>query len=133
MITIMVIIMNTKHTRIAICADTDNSNSDVSSRFARCEFYAVYNHETLEFDFEENNARNEMSGAGAKAAKQIYDLGVTAVLVPEIGPKAFEALTAFEIEIFRYSQTYSVRDAIYDYFEKNLQRVLVSTKSGKHA
>ena len=129
----MVIAMNIKHTRIAICANTEDPESNVSNRFARCEFYAVYNHETLEFDFEENKAKNEMSGAGAKAAKQIYDLGVTAVLVPEIGPKAYEALEAFEIEVYRYSQTYSVRDAIYDYYEKKLQRVLASTKSGKHA
>jgi len=125
--------MDTKHTRIAICADSENPKDDVASRFARCEFYGVYNHKSLSFNFEENKAKNEMSGAGAKAAKQIYDLGVTAVLVPEIGPKAFEALEAFEIEVYRYSQTYSVRDAIYDYYEKKLQRVLASTKTGKHA
>lgn len=125
--------MDTKHTRIAICADTKDPKSNVANRFARCEFYGVYNHNTLEFLFEENKAKNEMSGAGAKAAKQIYDLGVTAILVPEIGPKAFEALEAFDIEVFRYSQIYSVRDAIYDYYEKKLQKVLGSTKSGKHS
>ena len=120
MIMIMVKIMNTKHLKIAICANTKDPESDVSSRFARCEFYGIYNHEKLEFEFFNNEAKNEMSGAGGRAAKQISDLGVSAVLVPEIGPKAFTALEAFGIEIYRYDKVYSVRDAIYDYYEKKL-------------
>lgn len=125
--------MQSKHTNIAICADSQDPTSNVSSRFARCEFYGVYNHKTLAFKFEENKAKNEMSRAGARAAKQIYDLGVTAVLVPEIGPKAFEALEAFDIEVYRYEKTYSVRDAIYDYYDKKLEKVTSSTKIGQHA
>ena len=82
----------------------------------------------MSFQFEKNIAKNEICGAGTKAAKQIYDLGVTAVLVPEIGAEAYQALNALEIKVYRYNQTYSVRDAIYDYYEKKLQKVLASTK-----
>ncbi len=124
--------MDIKYTKIVICADDTSPESTVSSRFARCEYYALYNHETLDFEFHKNQAKDEMSGAGGKAAKQIAELGAQVVLVPEIGPKAFKALEAFDVLIYRYKDSYSVRDALYDYYEKNLGRVLASTTKGKH-
>lgn len=124
--------MITNHLKIAICADSTDPNATVADRFARCEFFGVYNHNTLSFEFLNNEAKQEMSGAGGKASKQIAELGVSAVLVPEVGPKAFDALEAFGIEIFRYQKHFTVRDAIYAYYEKKLPQVLVSTKKGKH-
>lgn len=124
--------MDTKYTKIAICANDTNPESNVSNRFARCEYYALYDHETLTFTFHPNTAKNEMSGAGGKAAKQVSEIGAEVVLVPEIGPKAFDALEAFEIEVYRYKKEYSVRDAIYDFFDKKLEKVVTSTKQGKH-
>lgn len=124
--------MDTKFKKIAICADDTNPESVVSSRFARCEYYALYNHETLEFEFVENIAKNEMSGAGGKAAKQISELGAEVVLVPEVGPKAFDALEAFEVNVYRYKKEYSVRDAVYDFYAKKLDKVFAYTTKGKH-
>jgi predicted Fe-Mo cluster-binding NifX family protein len=124
--------MDTKYIKIAICANDTNPESNVSSRFARCEYYALYNHETLDFTFHKNIAKDEMSGAGGKAAKQVSELGAEVVLVPEVGPKAFDALEAFEVGIYRYKKDYSVRDAIYDFYDKKLNEVLASTKKGKH-
>ncbi|WP_052609299.1 NifB/NifX family molybdenum-iron cluster-binding protein [Candidatus Izimaplasma sp. HR1] len=125
--------MNVKEVKvIAICANDTDTESNVASRFARCEYYTVYNHETLEFTFYKNIAKDEMSGAGGKAAKQISDLNVDVVLVPEVGPKAYDALEAFEIDIYRYTKSYSVRDAVYEFYENNLERVTSFTKKGKH-
>ena len=124
--------MDTKYKKIVICANDTNPESNVSNRFARCEYYALYNHETLEFTFHKNMAKDEMSGAGGKAAKQVSEIGAEVVLVPEVGPKAFDALEAFEVEIYRYKKEYSVRDAIYDFYEKKLDKVFASTKKGKH-
>lgn len=124
--------MNAKVTKIVICANNTNPESSVSNRFARCEYYALYNHETLEFTFHKNSAKDEMSGAGGKAAKQVSELGAEVVLVPEVGPKAFDALEAFDVEVYRYSEECSVRDAIYAFYEKKLDKVFASTKKGKH-
>jgi len=126
--------MSTNKTKIIICANDANAESMVSNRFARCNFYTLYNHEDLSFSFTENQAINEMSGAGGKAAKQIASLGAEVVLVPEIGPKAFDALEAFGIEIYRYgNKDYTVRDALYEYYENKLPKLLASTTRGKHA
>ncbi len=120
--------------KIAVCADEQNTESIVSDRFARCNYYCVYDHEILDFSFIENLAKEEMSGAGVKAAKMISALGVKAILVPEVGPKAWDALEAFEIEVYKYNnKEYTVRDAVYEYYEKRLPKLFSSSRRGKHA
>lgn len=117
---------------IAICADAADENKSVSDRFARCNFYSVYNHEDLTFEFVENDAKEEMSGAGGKAAKQISSLGVEVALVPEVGPKAYAALEAFDIEVFQYLKGMSVRDAIYAYYANQLKPITAPNTTSKH-
>ncbi len=117
---------------IAICANSANENDTVSDRFARCNFYAVYNHEDLSFEFVENSAKDEMSGAGGKAAKQISSLNCQVALVPEVGPKAYAALEAFDIEVFQYQKEMSVRDAIYAYYAKQLNPISAPNTNSKH-
>lgn len=125
--------MDTRHKKIVISSSTNDADGLVSSRFARCEFYTLYDHNTLSFSYVENHAKDEMSGAGAKAAKQIAAMEATVVLVPEIGPKAYDALAAFDIEVFRYTKSCSVRDVIYDYYEQKLTKLTTSSTKGKHA
>lgn len=124
--------MDTKYQKIVICADNKDPESNASNRFARCEYYVLYNHQTLNFTYEENSAKNEMSGAGGKAAKQVAAMGAQVVLVPEIGPKAYDALEAFEVDVYRYDKEASVRDLIYDFYAKKLEKVFSFTKQGKH-
>ena len=124
--------MNINKTKIAICANDQNEESKASSRFARCEYYSIYDHRTLKFSFVSNIAKEEMSGAGNKAAKILSDLGVEIVLVPEIGPKAFDTLKAFDIDVFQYSGELSVRDTLYKYFEDQLKEITAPSKKGKH-
>lgn len=124
--------MTANKSKIAICADTTDANEAVSDRFARCQFYAVYNHTDLSFEFIENKAKDEMSGAGTKAAKQISTLGVEVALVPEVGPKAYSALEAFDIDVFQYQKGMSVRDAIYAYYAKELEVITGPNTNSKH-
>jgi predicted Fe-Mo cluster-binding NifX family protein len=119
--------------RVAIPASSDDLTAAVSDRFARAPYYAIYHHDTLSFTFVTNDAKNEQSGAGTKAARQLGKLDVNAVLVPEIGPKAFETLQAFGIQVYRYTRHYTVRDALYDLYEEKLARIHQCTKDSKHA
>ena len=125
--------MNTSQTKIAICSIGDNPESNVSDRFARCNKYAIYNSETLKFTFIDNEAINEMSGAGSKAARIMSKLGIETLLVPEVGPKAFVALEAFDIKVFKYTnKEKTVKDTLTDYFENKLTIVKDHTTKGKH-
>ena len=118
--------------KIGICASDNNPESKVSERFARTEFFGVYNSETLSFGFFNNDAKDEGSGAGGKAVKVLSDLDVDIVLVPELGPKAIDALKAFEIKSYQHKQGKSVRDVLYDYFEKNLPELFEASVKGRH-
>jgi len=118
--------------KIAICSTSNNPESLVADRFARADYFAVYNSDDLQFTFFDNPAKNEGSGAGGKAVKVLGDLNVEIVLVPELGPKAIDALKAFDIKSFQYKQGETVRVALYSYFEKKLPEMLDATVSGKH-
>ena len=118
--------------KIAICASDSNTESLVADRFARSDYFAVYNSEDLQFTFFDNPAKNEGSGAGGKAVKVLGDLDVEIVLVPELGPKAIDALKAFEIKSFQYKQGETVRDALYSYFEKKLPEMLDASVKGEY-
>lgn len=118
--------------RIGICASNETTDSLVADRFARAEFYAVYDSETLQFKFYNNTAKFEGSGAGGKAVKVLGDLEVEIVLVPELGPKAIDALKIFEIKSYQYEQGKTVREALYEFFEKKLPELLESSVKGKH-
>ena len=118
--------------KIAISSTEPNENSRVSDRFARAEYFIIYDHDSLTFESIENPAKKEGSGAGGKAVKVLGDLGIDIVLVPELGPKALDALNAFEIKSYQYPREKTVREVIYMYFEKKLPELLVSTSKGRH-
>ena len=118
--------------KIGICSSGHTPESTVAGRFARAEFFALYNSETLLFSFFDNSAKEEGSGAGGKAVKVLGDLGIEVVLVPELGQKAIDALKAFEIKSYQYKQGKTVREALYEYFEKKLPELLDPSVKGKH-
>lgn len=124
--------VDTSLKRVAIPASDPDLTSRVADRFARAPYYAIYHHDSLEFTFIKNDALHEVSGAGSKAARQLGELEIDAVLVPEIGPKAFETLQAFDVAVYRYTRSYTVRDALYDLYEEKLARIHHDTKDSKH-
>ena len=111
---------------IGICAFENNENSPVSERFARANFFVIYDHSKLSFRVIPNPALDESSGAGTKAIKALSKEGVEIVLGPEVGPKALEALAAFEMEAYNYDGATDIKDALYLYFENKLPRTLKS-------
>ncbi len=118
--------------KIAICSTGTNKESKVAQRYARCDYFMIYNHETLESQFVENTAKNEGSGAGGKVTKILSDLGVNVILVPQVGPKAYDALKAFEIDAFEYDQNVTVHEALYEYYAKEYNEVTEAKGKGKH-
>lgn len=118
--------------KIAIAATTNDYTDQASSRFARCDCFAVYDRGSKTYAFYDNPAKDEASGAGNKAAKILSDLDVNVVLVPEVGPKAYDTLHAFDIDVFKYDKGMSVKDALYAFFECELTQVHEPSQGGKH-
>lgn len=118
--------------KIAISSKKNTEHSIVSDRFARCEYFIIYNHDTLKFTSVVNTAKNEGSGAGGKAVKVLGNLNIDIVLVPELGPKALEAIQAFDMKSYQYPREKTVREVLYLYYEKKLPELLISTSKGQH-
>ncbi|MCK5761641.1 MAG: NifB/NifX family molybdenum-iron cluster-binding protein [Candidatus Izimaplasma sp.] len=118
--------------KIAISSLENNEHSKASERFARCEYFIIYDHDKLSFSSVINTAKTAGSGAGGKAVKILGDLNVDVVLAPELGPKALEALQAFEMKSFQYPKEKTVREVLYLYYENKLPELLISTSKGRH-
>lgn len=118
--------------KIAVCSTGNDHQSIVASRFARCEYFMIYDHETSSASFIENNARNEASGAGGKVSKNLSDLDVSVVLVPQVGPKAYDALKAFEIDAYEYAPNITVQQALDSFSKAQLSIVTEAKGKGKH-
>ena len=108
---------NTLAQTIAIPANEPETEAMVANRFARAPFYAIYHHDSLEFTFVKNQAMSATGHTGVNAAKQLVDLSVDVVLVPDIGAKAFQVFHKANIPVHRYHKDYSIRDVLYEYYE----------------
>lgn len=89
--------------KIAITALEKSKTSKMDPRFGRGAYFVIYNTETKEFSFHENEAKDAQGGAGPKAAEQIVNLGVNKLLSSDFGPKAKSALDSMGIEMLVYS------------------------------
>jgi predicted Fe-Mo cluster-binding NifX family protein len=88
--------------KIAVTSLENNKDSKMDPRFGRGAFFAVYDSETKEFGFYENEAKDASGGAGPKAAEQIVNLGVNKLLSSDFGPKAKSALESMGVEMQLY-------------------------------
>lgn len=118
--------------KIAVCAREEGLQSVVADRFGRAENFVIYDTETKEVVTVENSARNEASGAGGSAVRLLDQNKVEIVIAPEVGPKAIDAVKAFGIEVYAYGDSQTVEDAINNYKNGILEKILTNTNNGKH-
>lgn len=117
---------------VVICTETNSQDKPVSERFARTNYFCLYDRKLDSYTFYVNTAKEEMSGAGGKAVKQLSTYNTDVVLVPEIGPKAYDALNAFELKAFQYPKDSSVKEAIELFYKGELKEVSAPSTIGKH-
>lgn len=98
--------------KIAVCAKNQEENSVLANRFARAEYFTIFDSETKEYQSIKNEAVNAAGGASGQAIRLLDQAGVSVVLCPEVGPKALEALQAFEIKAYDFSMASTVHEAI---------------------
>lgn len=113
--------------KIAVCSKGNDLNSLCDERFGRCETFVVFDTETKESFAIDNEAKNEGAGAGGKAVKILADNKVDVVLAPELGPKANEAIKAFEIEAYRTIANLTGEEQIKNFQEGKLEKFETSS------
>ncbi len=117
---------------ICVTSQGDNLDSDVDSRFGRCQYFIIVDTESMSFEALKNPNISGMGGVGVQSAQLIADRGVQAVLTGNVGPNAFQTLQAAGIEIVTGVEGV-VREAVERYKEggfKSTSAPTVEHKSG---
>lgn len=109
--------------RIGISANGKSSEDSVSEVFARCPFFImaeIENGKIKSFEAIENEAESRAGGAGIFAAQLMAEKGVTTVITGNIGPRSFEVLRQFNIEV--YQGKGKVKEAIEKFIKGELEK-----------
>ena len=97
---------------LAITAVGDRLESDIDPRFGRCQNFIFVNLDTMSVAAVPNAAT--AGGAGIAAGQTVVTYGAKAVLTGDVGPNAYQVLSAAGIEVFT-GVSGKVKDAVEAY------------------
>jgi len=117
--------------KIAITSSGDNLDSQMDPRFGRCQYFLIVDPDTMDFEAMLNESAMASGGAGIQAAQTIVNVGINAVITGNVGPNAFEVLSAAGIETMTGASG-TVRHALELYKSGSLQSAEGATV-GSHA
>ncbi len=86
--------------RIAITAKDKSLDAEVDPRFGRCQYFIIFDSETGAFEALDNASVSLGGGAGVQSAQAIAEKGAEAVLTGNVGPNAFQVLSAAGISVY---------------------------------
>ena len=115
--------------KICVSAISDSLDAEVDPRFGRCPYFVIVDTETLEFEAVPNIASSSVGGAGIQAAQIVASRGVKVLITGNIGPNAFQALSAANIKVITGAFG-TVREAIEKYKRGELKETGAPTVRG---
>ena len=84
---------------ICVSAAAASLDAEVDPRFGRCAYFVLVDSETMRFETLPNVDAGAMHGAGVQAAQTVANKGVGVVITGNVGPNAFQVLSAAGIKI----------------------------------
>jgi predicted Fe-Mo cluster-binding NifX family protein len=115
--------------KVCVSASSGSLDAEVDSRFGRCPYFVIVDSETMEFKAVANDSSSAAHGAGIQAAQTVVNLGVKVVITGNVGPNAFNVLSATGIKIV-VGASGSVKEAVEKYKKGELQEVGNPTVGG---
>ena len=85
--------------KICVTSVSGILDAQVDQRFGRCQYFMIVDTESMQFEPVPNLALTSGSGAGIQAAQTIAIKNVKVLITGNVGPKAFQALSAAGINI----------------------------------
>ena len=110
--------------KIAISATDKNIESNISDVFGRSPYFVIAeieNGEIKKTEIIENEATRQMGGAGISAAQLIAEKDVKAVITGNLGPRALDVLSQFNIEIYYGEGT--IEKVLQEFIKGNLKKI----------
>lgn len=80
--------------KICVSSTSDRLEASVDARFGRCPYFIIVDSETMQFNAVENDSTSSAHGAGIHAAQTVVNMGVNVVITGNVGPNAFNVLSA---------------------------------------
>jgi predicted Fe-Mo cluster-binding NifX family protein len=116
--------------KVCVTASGNNLDTQLDPRFGRCAYLLIVDSETMQFEAVPNSAAGAAGGAGIQAAQTIANKGAKALITGNVGPNAFQALSAAGIEIITGASG-TVREAV-EKFRKGEFRKTDAPTVGDH-
>jgi len=115
--------------KICVSASAGSLDAQVDPRFGRCPYFVIVDSETMEFKTIPNTSAGAVGGAGIQAAQTVAGKGVKVVVTGNVGPNAFQALSAAGIKTV-VGAFGTVREAVEKYKLGELSEARTSTVRG---
>jgi predicted Fe-Mo cluster-binding NifX family protein len=115
--------------KICVTSTANSLDAQIDPRFGRCSYLVIVDSETLQLEAIQNTAAGATGGAGIQAAQTIASKGVKLLITGNVGPKAFKALAAADIEIVSGAFG-TVREAIEKFKRGELKKTGAPTVGG---
>ena len=118
--------------KIAIPVDEASMESNVCVSFGRAPYFLIFDTETQNSNFVDNQvAASSSGGAGIKAAQLVVDQGVEALLTPRCGENASDVFDIAKIKRFKTINS-SIQDNLNAFHQNQLQELIEIHKGHHH-
>ena len=117
--------------KVGVTSTGENLEADIDQRFGRCRYFIFVDIESMKFEILPNDNLMASGGAGIQAAQTIANKGVQAIITGNVGPNAFQTLSAAGVKIFT-GQSGTIRDAI-EKFKKGELKETQGPNVGSHS
>ena len=115
--------------KICVSAVANSLDAQLDPRFGRSPYFVIVDSENMQFEAISNMASGATGGAGIQASQIIANKGVKVVITGNVGPNAFQALSAAGIKIVTGAFG-TVREAVEKYKKGELGETGAPTVGG---
>ena len=112
--------------KIIISSTGEDLNAQVDPRFGRCQYFLIVDTDTMNYKSISNESAISSGGAGIQAAQNVAKTGAEVVLTGNMGPNAFQTLSAAEIKVFTGANG-TIKEVIDKYKKGELKQIESAT------
>lgn len=108
--------------KIMIAVDEPSLESKISDRFARTQYFLIYDLEDQKYEFIDNTLTENKHGAGPKAVQLAIDNNVSVIISAIPGENAMDAVRESKIKVYD-GRGFNARNAIEKFRNGELKEI----------